>query len=59
MYVTYPHPGDKEIKQNYFEEVDKNVLVLAELLSSSVYDSTFVENLTKNLFSFCNTVGLF
>ena len=34
MYVTYPHPGDKEIKQNYFEEVDKNVLVLAELLSS-------------------------
>ena len=34
MYVTYPHPVDKEIKQNFFEEVDKNVLVLAELLSS-------------------------
>ena len=59
MYVTYPHPVDKEIKQNFFEEVDKKVLVLAELLSSSVYDSTFVENLTKNLFSFCNAKGLY
>ena len=29
MYVTYPHPVDKEIKQNFFEEVDKKVLVLA------------------------------